>query len=159
MIAPTELAQRRAVIAEARTWIGTDFHHRAAVKATWDAEGNRLTPGGVDCATLLAQVYEAAGIIAPVPIPSYPPDWFQHREGERYLATVMERGREIAEAEALPGDVVVFKFGHSFSHGAIVMPPGWPAIVHAFFGSRLVQLDHGDGGVLGDRMRRFFTVW
>ena len=43
MIAPAELAQRKAVIAEARSWIGTAYHHRAAVKATWDADGNRLT--------------------------------------------------------------------------------------------------------------------
>ena len=164
MIAPAELAQRKAVIAEARSWIGTAYHHRAAVKATWDADGNRLTPGGVDCATLLAQVYEAAGIITPVPIPSYPPDWHMHRKTERYADTVTERAREITEAAALPGDVVMYRFGHSFSHAAIVMPPGWPSIVHAFFASRLVQLDRGDGGVLADdhgqpRPRRFFTVW
>ena len=127
--------------------------------ATRDDAGNVTSPGGVDCATLLAQVFEQCGLTPPVPIPSYPPDWHMHRKGERYADTVLERSREITEAEALPGDVVMFQFGLSFSHAAIVMPPGWPAIVHAFFGSRMVQADHGDGGILGDQQRRFFTVW
>ena len=164
MIAPQELAQRRAVIAEARSWIGTAYHHRQAVKARYDADGNRTSPGGVDCATLLAQVYEAAGMTSPVPIPEYPPDWHMHRKTQRYADMVSERSREISEAEALPGDVVMYQFGLAFSHAAIVMPPGWPHIVHAFFGSRMVQADHGDGGILGSddgapRPRRFFTVW
>jgi len=158
MIDPDELVQRKAVVAEARSWIGTSYHHRAAVKATW-SDGERLTPGGVDCATLLAQVYEAVGLTPPVPIPSYPPDWHMHRKTERYADTVTERAREIDQADALAGDVVMYRFGHSFSHAGILMPPGWPSIVHAFFASRLVQLDHGEGGVLAGHDRRFFTVW
>ena len=39
-------AQRAAVVAEARSWIGTPYHHAADVKGH-----------GVDCAMLLIRVY------------------------------------------------------------------------------------------------------
>ena len=45
-MSPEELTQRRAVIAEARSWIGTAYHHRQAVKATRDADGSVTSPGG-----------------------------------------------------------------------------------------------------------------
>jgi cell wall-associated NlpC family hydrolase len=42
---------------------------------------------------------------------------------------VLGYAREIP-GPPLPGDVAVFKFGRTFSHGAIVL--AWPRVVHAF---------------------------
>lgn len=116
-----EASQRAAVVAEARTWIGTPYHHQQRVKGA-----------GVDCAQFLAGVYSAVGLIPAIAIPHYPPDWHLHRDAERYLGIVLEHAREIAAAELRPADVVVWRFGRCFSHGAIVI--AWPVVVHAYVG-------------------------
>ena len=138
---------RDAVVAEAATWLRTPYAHAGRIKGA-----------GVDCATLLAEVFARAGVIAPVEIAAYPPDWHLHRSEERYLALVLAHAREIPPAAARPGDVALWKWGRTFAHGAIIMPPGWPAIIHAWMEAGMVTLDHGDGGRLAGRPVRFFSV-
>ena len=46
--------RRAAVVAEAATWLRTPYHHMGRVKNA-----------GTDCLMLLAEVYEAAGVIPP----------------------------------------------------------------------------------------------
>ena len=137
---------RLLVCSEARRWVGTPYHHMARVC------GPR---GGVDCATLLAEVYEAVGL-AHIEISHYPQDWHMHRDAERYMSLVAEHSDEVPESDALPGDVVLFRIGRLFSHGAIVVDPGWPRIVHAHMESGEVREDCGDRGRLTGRPRRFF---
>jgi cell wall-associated NlpC family hydrolase len=103
------LAARAAVVAEAQAWLGTPFHHQGRVKGS-----------GVDCAMLLAEVYQRCGLVPYVDPGYYPPDWHLHRDAERYLEKLMPYARELAGAPA-PGDVAVFQFGRTFSHGAIVI--------------------------------------
>ena len=55
--------------------------------------------------------------------PYYPRDWHLHRSAERYLETVLARATEISEDAARPGDVVLYRFGRAFAHGAIVLDP------------------------------------
>ena len=150
----TETEQRAAVVAEALAWVGTAYHHAGRIKRSDDG------PGGIDCATLLACVFEAAGMVKPIAIDHYPPDWHMHRSSERYLDQVIGYALEIEEAAALPGDVVLYQWGRVFSHGAIIMPPGWPDIIHAYSAAGAVILDRGDIGRHGyNRPRRFFSPW
>jgi len=109
---------RAAVVAEAIAWLGTPYHHRGRLKGI-----------GVDCAQLALGVYANVGLIDAFDTGDYPPDWHLHRDGERYLAVISRLADEIDPAEILPGDVLLFKFGRAFSHGAIVTD--WPQIVHA----------------------------
>ena len=76
--------RRAAVIAEARAWWRTPYHHMGRSRGV-----------GVDCLTLLAEVYEAAGVIPHIDIPFYPPDWNLHRSEERYMRGLLEYAREI----------------------------------------------------------------
>jgi cell wall-associated NlpC family hydrolase len=110
--------QRSAVVAEAMTWLRTPYHHAARVKGA-----------GVDCAMLPAAVYTACGLIDEPVFDAYPPDWHMHRDAERYLATVLDYAVEI-ETDPLPGDLVLWRFGRCFSHGAIVIE--WPTVIHAY---------------------------
>ncbi|HEV2337096.1 MAG TPA: hydrolase [Stellaceae bacterium] len=134
--------RREAVIAEARGWIGTPFHHEARVKGS-----------GVDCLMLLAEVYERAGVVAAVSVPHYPADWHMHRDAERYSEGLGFYAREIA-GPPLPGDIALFKFGRVFSHGAIVVD--WPRLIHAYWALGVVW---GDAKLypLRGREVRFFT--
>lgn len=145
-----EERQRAAVVAEARSWLGTPYHHEARVKGA-----------GVDCAQLLVGVFSAVELIAPPEIEHYPPDWHLHRAGERYLGIVLDHAREIA-GQPLPGDIALWRFGRCFSHGAVVVD--WPLVIHAYLGRpcvledavKAVWLDRVGGK---ERPRRFFSYW
>ena len=103
--------QRAGVVRVARSFVGTPYHHMGRVKGA-----------GVDCATLLAEVYYEAGLLSePVAIEYYPMDWHLHRDEERYLRIVQRYCREIPEEQALPGDIVVYHFGRAWAHGGIVI--------------------------------------
>jgi NlpC/P60 family putative phage cell wall peptidase len=144
----TELEQKRAsVVREAGSWIGTPFHHAARVKGA-----------GIDCLMLLAEVYERAGIAPHIEPPFYVPDWHLHRDAERYLEGLTRYAREIAGPPQgtgpLPGDIALFRFGRTFSHGAIVT--AWPRLIHAYWSIGVVR---GDATLhpLAARPVRFFS--
>lgn len=111
---------RLEVVREAESWLGTPFHHQGRLKGI-----------GVDCAMLVAEVYEACGLCPHIPTEYYPPDWHMHRNVERYMQRVLLYSREVAHP--LVGDVAMVKMGRVFSHGAIVT--GYPYIIHAYFAS------------------------
>lgn len=141
---PLESSQRAAVVAEARSWLGTPYHHRGRIKGA-----------GVDCAMLLAEVYHRAGLIPALDIGHYPMDWHLHRDVEQYLGWV-ERHASRTDL-ALPGDVVLFRFGRCFSHGGIVLD--WPRIIHAYVGQGCVLGDVAAEQRLGRRERLIFSCW
>lgn len=136
---------RDLVITEARTWLRTPYHHQARIKGA-----------GVDCATLLCEVYEAAGVIPHVDPTPYPADWHQHvKDGsERYLGWLSRYGREVDDAA--PGDVIVWKFGRCFSHAAIYIGDG--LIIHSYIGQG-VRLERRDSSVFDGRDVKYFTLW
>lgn len=136
------LIERLTVVVEARSWLGTRFHHAQAVKGS-----------GVDCARLVAAVYTAAGVIVPPVIGYYAPNWFLHESTERLERAVAECCVSVRDPE--PGDVALFRFGHASAHAVIVTR--WPQIIHA---------DRGQGRVLEDVVeergpleRRFVGCW
>jgi len=133
---------RAAVVKEAESWIGTPFHHAARIKGA-----------GTDCLMLLAEVYERAGVAPHVDPPFYVPDWHLHRDAERYLEGLTRYAREIADPP-LPGDIALFRFGRTFSHGAIVAE--WPRLIHAYWSIGVVQ---GDATLhpLASRPVKFFS--
>jgi cell wall-associated NlpC family hydrolase len=135
------MSQRSLVVAEAETWLRTPYHHMGRVKGA-----------GTDCLMLLAEVYEAAGVVAHVDVPFYPPDWNLHREAERYLEGLMSFAREI-DGPPKRGDVAIFKFGRCFAHGVIVVC--WPRLIHAWCDAGVVYAD-ADQPPLIVRPVRFF---
>jgi len=133
--------RREAVIGQARDWLQTPYHHMGRIKGD-----------GTDCLMLLAEVYEAAGVIPHVDIPFYPPDWNLHRDAERYLQGLMSYAREI-KGPPDRGNVALFKFGRCFAHGAIVVC--WPRLIHSWWDCGVVYAD-ADQPPLNGRPVRFF---
>ena len=115
-----EEAQRARVVSAAHSFLGTPYRHAARVKGK-----------GVDCLTLLAEVFSEAGLIPPPVIPYYPQDWHLHNGAERYLTGLLQYTHEF-EGEPQPGDIVLWRFGRCFSHSAIVVK--WPTVIHAYVG-------------------------
>ena len=89
---------RAAIIAEARSWLGTPYHHQASVKQV-----------GCDCLGLLRGVWRA--VIGPEPeaMVAYTPDWGQATGEETLLVVANRHLVPIALAEARHGDVLVFR--------------------------------------------------
>lgn len=110
---------RERIIAEAMEWEGTPYVPEARVKGR---------QGGADCLTFAVGVYENCGLIPKQTIPHYSKDWHLHQTEEIYLNAVLEYCVEVDAP--LPGDLVMWKFGHCFSHSAIVI--NWPLIIHAW---------------------------
>lgn len=109
--------ERAQVVAEARTWLRTPWHHAARVKGA-----------GVDCAQLLIGVYAAAGAIAAFDPPPYGRDWFLHDDRELLLELLEPYVVSVDAGEVLPGDLALFRFGRCVAHAAIVV--AWPEIIH-----------------------------
>ena len=117
----------------------------------------RVKGVGADCLTLLAEVYERAGVIPHVEVPFYPPDWNLHRDAERYLDGVMRYAREVHAGDdndlPRPADIAVFKFGRCFAHGTIVLR--WPRLIHAWHGAGVVYADATQGQLASRPVRIF----
>ncbi|AOZ05969.1 NlpC/P60 family protein [Cupriavidus malaysiensis] len=107
---------RQAIATEARTWLGTPYHHQGAVKGA-----------GADCAMLLVEVYHACGLIPRIDPRPYPADWHLHRDAERFLGWVEQYATPVEVPQR--GDVALYRFGRCASHGAIVLD--WPEVIHA----------------------------
>lgn len=121
-------AQRQAVVDEARSWVGTPYHHHARVKGV-----------GVDCGQLLIGVFAGLGLIpADVDPGEYSPEWHLHRGRPLFLEFLERFADEVICPE--PGSVIMFDYGRTSSHGGIVTR--WPLVVHAIrVGQRVIEED------------------
>jgi cell wall-associated NlpC family hydrolase len=136
------MTKRDLIIAEAMSWLGTPYHHRGRVKGV-----------GVDCGTLLCEVYERAGIVDHFDPGPYPMDWHLHQMGQRYLEHVLTVCDPVDAP--LPGDIVLYHFGKCISHGGIVI--GWPTIIHSYLRTGVIIQD-GTKGSLAKRITGFYRV-
>lgn len=137
---------RASVAAIARTWKMTRYVDQA-----------RILGVGADC-TFVAKVYQEAGLIPDFEVGPYSPQWCLHRSEEKYLAEIVKHAREIDITAAGIGDLLLYRWGRTWSHTAIVVDPGYPQIVHAYKDAGFVIEDTADAGRLADAPRRCFTV-
>lgn len=112
---------RAAVVAEARTWIGTPYHHQARVKGV-----------GVDCAGVLIGVARALGIVAAdFDISGYT----READGHSLLEWCDANMRRLPGQQFMqPGHAVVVAFDKHPQHLGVVVDypaPGVLAMVHA----------------------------
>jgi cell wall-associated NlpC family hydrolase len=130
--------KRQDVVNAVRGWLNTPYHHLAKVKGA-----------GVDCGQLVIAAFEEAGL--PVDDPGfYTCDWHLHRDEDRYIEFVSRYLVRADDAEAtirernahdyaimLPGTVIVFRVGRTFSHGGIVTQ--WPFFIHSSLPAGIVE--------------------
>jgi cell wall-associated NlpC family hydrolase len=152
-----EAAQRAAVVSAARLWVNTPWKHKAHVLGH-----------GVDCAHHLLETGVRSGMVKRFDPEFYTHDWHWHRDEERFLAAVGQHAAEVGEGQAsikergrgftvLPGNVLLWKNGRTFSHGAIVSE--WPMVIHASFPARICLEESVYGGILETSPVRIFSYW
>lgn len=143
-----ELLKRYEIVDQALAWRGTPYHHHGRVRGV-----------GVDCAMLLAEVYQACELVPHVDAGHYPTDWHLHRSEEVFVAWLLRLGAREVAAPGL-GDVGLWQFGRTFSHGGIVVDlPQYaaPQVLHAYI-DRRVELTRLDEEPLAGRAVRWFTL-
>jgi len=118
---------RAAVVAEARTWIGTPYRHQASLKGH-----------GCDCLGLVRGVWRAVRGPEPEQPPPYTPDWAE-RGGAEALLLAARRWLVPQAGPPRPGDVLLFRMGPEApaKHCAILSETH--TLLHAYWGRAVVE--------------------
>lgn len=104
---------REQVVAAARNWLGTPFHHQG-----------RLNGVGVDCAGVVICVAAELGLTA------FDVDGYGHRPDSRELEQLCHaQMRRIPVDSARPGDVLLFEIDRQPQHLAFLTDAG---MLHAY---------------------------
>ncbi len=123
---------RTDIIAEARGWIGTPYHHQASLNGV-----------GADCLGLVRGVWRSLhGRDAELP-PAYSRDWAEASGCETLLAAA-GRHLEVRTTDAmLPGDILIFRFRADVpaKHAGILATP--TTFVHAMEGAAACEVPLG----------------
>ncbi len=117
-----------AIIAEARSWLGTPYRHQAGVKHI-----------GCDCLGLVRGVYEAVVGRASEEPPAYSALWAEERPDD-ILLQAAARHLEPHDGEQFQlADVLAFRWALAFpaKHLAIVTAPD--RMIHAYDGAAVVE--------------------
>ena len=120
---------RTTIIALARAWIGTPYHHQASARGI-----------GTDCVGLVRGVYrELYGADAEAS-PAYSRDWAEGSGRETLLEAARRHLIEIPKSEAQPGDVLVFRYRENAlaKHTAIMAHP--TSMIHAMEGAPVCEV-------------------
>ncbi len=138
-------AQRSDIVRAAKEWLGTPYHHHARVKHA-----------GADCAMFPLAVYQECDVLPrDYKPPQYSVQWHLHRSEELYLKELENFVVEI-DTPPQPADFIVFRFGRTYSHGAIVVE--WPIVIHSYIPHGVLLSDAlRDGDLLG-RDRKCFEL-
>jgi cell wall-associated NlpC family hydrolase len=154
----TEEAEARVrVVREALTWVGTPFVDCADVKGP---------NGAVDCAMLLTRVFVDTGTVPPFDPRPYSPRWLLHRNEELFVKQLEDLGGVEFPGPLRLGDIVVWRFARTFSHGALVINAD--EVVHAYAADGFTTVTRRDapllthvsaGSLLIARPVKFFSMW
>jgi NlpC/P60 family putative phage cell wall peptidase len=120
---------RAAIVAEARSWIGTPYRHQASLKGV-----------GCDCLGLVRGVWRALYGAEPEAVPAYSPDWAEAGGAEALAAAAARHLTRIDLAAIAPGDLLLFRWRPHLpaKHAAILSAPD--RMVHAHDGTAVAEV-------------------
>lgn len=120
-----------AILQEARLWIGTPYVHQASVRGY-----------GTDCLGLLRGVWRAVYGVEPEAVPAYTEDWAEPSRHEALLEAANRWLVPKANAEAMPGDVLLFRMrdGSVAKHLGVQSAVGsYPRFIHSYTGHGVIE--------------------
>jgi NlpC/P60 family putative phage cell wall peptidase len=125
---------RAAIVAEARSWIGTPYRHQASLKGV-----------GCDCLGLIRGVWRALYGDEPEAVPAYAPDWAEAGRRETFAETAARHLISVPLDAFAPGDVLLFRWRAGFvaKHAAIVTECGGASSTESPASARMVHAHDG----------------
>lgn len=162
MISTAEMVERMRLVSAGMSWVATPYRHHCRVK------GPGVRGAGVDCAHFLTESHFESGLVQRFDVGRYNHDWHRHQDEERYLAKVEEYLKRVDDTEApllerdpdfftYPGNVIVWKVGRTYSHGALVKQ--WPVVIHASFPARSVITEDIRKTIMEEKPMRVYSFW
>ena len=131
MSSTTHLTRAR-IVAAARAWLGTPYHHQASARGI-----------GADCLGVVRGVWrDIYGDAAEIP-PAYTRDWAEASGEETLLEAAARHLARVAPADARAGDVVVFRLRNGLiaKHAGILTSPH--TFLHAMEGAPACEVPLG----------------
>jgi NlpC/P60 family putative phage cell wall peptidase len=131
--------KRAEIVAEARKWLGTPYQHQQSAFGL-----------GCDCLGLVRGVWRGIYGSEPEQPPAYSPDWGEADGSETMLQAATRHMTEKPVSEALPGDVLMFRWRPHLpaKHCAIMTEApdlergSAGRIIHAYDGAGFVAEGH-----------------
>ena len=116
-------ARSSEVLAEARSWLGTPYRHRASVRGA-----------GADCLGLLRGLWRALYGAEPAPVPPYSPDWAEAGDAERLWRALAACMSPCPPGAWRPGEVILFRIraGGPAKHLGLVSASEPARFIHAY---------------------------
>lgn len=129
-------ATRARVVAAARAWLGTPYHHQASTLGV-----------GVDCIGLVRGVFRSLYGAEAQALPGYSRDWAEATGSETLLEAARIHLVEIDPHVARPGDILVFRYRprHVAKHvGLLAGSTGAATLIHALEGAPVSEVPLSD---------------
>ena len=123
---------RDDIVAEARRWLGTPYHHQAS-----------LCGVGTDCLGLVRGIWRALHGTDAEAVPAYSRDWAEATGAETMLAAARRHLREIDRAAATRGDVVIFRYRPRAVAKHVGILTDATRMIHAIEGSAVGEVPLG----------------
>ncbi|WP_420102358.1 NlpC/P60 family protein [Bosea sp. (in: a-proteobacteria)] len=120
---------RAQIVAAARLWLGTPYHHQASLRGV-----------GCDCLGLVRGVWREIYGPEPEAPPAYTPLWTESLGEETLACAALRHLRACDPDTAEPGDVLLFRWREHLpaKHCAILSEPG--RIIHAHDGAAVTEV-------------------
>ena len=143
------MPQPHPIVACARSWVGTRFHHQGRVKRS------RSHRGGVDCLGLLVGV---AGELALALASADERDYSHQPDHARLRRRLAELLKELPKAHMAPGDIVLLNIAGNPQHLGIVSDDAQAlGLIHAYAPAKAV-VEHRLDGWWEARIEAVFRV-
>lgn len=120
---------RAAVVAEARSWIGTRYRHQASVKGV-----------GCDCLGLVRGVWRACVGAEPEAPPPYAPDWAEAGGREAMAEAALRHLLPVAREAFGAGDVLLFRYREGCIAKHVAIASSASAMIHAHDGASVCEV-------------------
>jgi NlpC/P60 family putative phage cell wall peptidase len=127
------MVTREAIVAAARGWLGTPYHHQASCKGV-----------GSDCLGLIRGIWRELYGSEPEAMPPYTRDWGDATGSETLLAAACRHLVKLDDVgTAAPGDILVFRMrdGGVAKHAGILTGPS--RLVHAQEELGVIEIELG----------------
>jgi len=134
------LSLRSAIVAEARSWVGTRFHHQGRLKKNSDSNG------GCDCLGLIIEITRKFSLNDKYgnQISSLDQTNYSEIPDGTYLREKLSLHlKEKTKNDLAPGDLALFSFFNNSQHLAIIADTAYGnenhlTIIHAYFSANAV---------------------
>jgi NlpC/P60 family putative phage cell wall peptidase len=120
---------QRAIVAEARSWLATPYHHQASLKGV-----------GCDCLGLLRGVWRGVVGKEPEMPPAYSFDWAEAAREESLRDAARRHLIEIAPGEFAAGDVLLFRMSRTAPAKHCAIATARTHMIHAWTGHAVAEV-------------------